>query len=380
MTDDRACDAELVRAARGGDKAAFAALLVRHRPLLLALCRKALGEAALAEDAAQEAALQAMLGLDRLRRPEQFGPWLAGIGLNVCRRWRRERSREAWSWEVVQGGRSGPEPIATEAGPEEAAEAAELGEWVRRAVAGLPAGQRAAVLLVYLAGLTQAEAAAHLGVEVGAVKSRLHKARATLRRRLRATWEEETMATANGNGKGNGDEAMEMRVVDVRRRVADGEGTLTAVVLEEVGGGRRLPIWIGDFEGTAIALHLEGATTPRPLTYAFAADVLRAAGGGLREVRIERLVDDTFYAVAVVEGANGVHRVDARPSDALNLALLAGAPIRVDASVLAGLEAGESTGGENALSGEGVEGRAEIAGAMVARWSRTAPRSDPEKR
>ena len=65
-------DAALVTAAREGDKGAFAALLERHRPLLLALCQRTLRDAALAEDAAQEASLQALLGLDHLRHPERF--------------------------------------------------------------------------------------------------------------------------------------------------------------------------------------------------------------------------------------------------------------------------------------------------------------------
>src|SRR5688500_10311075 len=105
--DDERDDAALVLAARGGDRGAFGALVARHRPLLLALCRRALGDAAPAEDAAQEAVLQAMLGLDRLRRPDRFGPWLAGIGLNVCRRTLQARTRDAWSWEAVVGGRRG---------------------------------------------------------------------------------------------------------------------------------------------------------------------------------------------------------------------------------------------------------------------------------
>ncbi len=80
-------DGALVRAAQTGDKGAFATLLARHWPLLLALCRRAVDDPMLAEDAAQEAALQSLLNLDRLRHPDRFGPWLGGIGLNVCRRW-----------------------------------------------------------------------------------------------------------------------------------------------------------------------------------------------------------------------------------------------------------------------------------------------------
>src|SRR5215218_652330 len=61
-------DAVLVRAARGSNRAAFAALLVRHQPLLFAMCHRALGDDDRAEDAVQEAVLQALLSLDRLRQ------------------------------------------------------------------------------------------------------------------------------------------------------------------------------------------------------------------------------------------------------------------------------------------------------------------------
>jgi RNA polymerase sigma-70 factor (ECF subfamily) len=78
-------DAVLVRRARGGDRDAFAALVTRHRPLLLRSCARMVGSEG-AADAAQDAALTAMLSLDRLREPASFGPWLVGIGLNACRR------------------------------------------------------------------------------------------------------------------------------------------------------------------------------------------------------------------------------------------------------------------------------------------------------
>src|SRR5215213_6662214 len=321
-------DASLVWAARGGDRAAFGVLLARHRPLLRAMCRRALGDDDRAEDAAQEAVLQALLSLDRLRQPERFGSWLVGIGLNVCRRWHRDQGQHTWSWEAMLGGRRLPEPIDTTPGPVDLTEAAELRAWVHQGVAGLPPGQRAAVMLHYLAGLTQAETAAHLGVEVGTVKTRLHKARANLRRTL---WQHEPSSAAMEGGTA----MVEVRVLDVRRRHADnGQPSRHFVVLNEVNGERSFPIWIGEPEATALALHLEHVSLPRPLTYAFAAQILTAAGGQLREVRIDRLVDDVFYATAVVAGRQGDHEVDARPSDALNLALLLEAPIRVAEEII----------------------------------------------
>src|SRR5689334_7314867 len=77
-------DAELVRRARGGDRDAFAALVGRHHAMLVRCCRRLAGPD-LALDAAQDAVVTALLSLDRLRRPESFGAWLVGIGLNAAR-------------------------------------------------------------------------------------------------------------------------------------------------------------------------------------------------------------------------------------------------------------------------------------------------------
>jgi RNA polymerase sigma factor (sigma-70 family) len=324
-------DAALVQLAREGDKRALAVLLARHRPMLVALCRRALGDPGLAEDAAQEAALQALLGLDRLERPERFGAWLGGIGLNVCRRWRRDRVREDWSLAAVTGGRAVPDPA-----PDELAEAAEAARRVRGAVGRLPAGQRAAVVLFYLVGMAHREVAAALGIGVGAVKTRLHKGRATLRGELAAWWKEDTMTASTTTGP------VPMRVTEVRRQAGDDERPAkTAILLQEEAGERRLCMWVGAFEATQIAFALEGTELPRPMAYQFMTSLLEATGGRLAEARVTRLDDGTFYGVAVVEGPAGRREIDARPSDALNLALLAGAPIRVAPEVL---EAASGTG------------------------------------
>jgi bifunctional DNase/RNase len=103
------------------------------------------------------------------------------------------------------------------------------------------------------------------------------------------------------------------------------------VYLEDDAGSRRLPIWIGQAEAIALAVALEDVELPRPWTHQLTAALLLAAGGKLREVRIVELTDSVFYAQIILsDGAE----VDARPSDALTLAVHLGAPIYVDQAVL----------------------------------------------
>lgn len=319
-------DPALVAAARNGDKAAFTALVGRHQSLLARVCGRMLDDATLAEDAAQEAILGALLNLDRLREPARFGPWLAGIGANICRRWLRRQARDNWSWEGLHGGRridQVPDPAAT---PSECAEAAELAGIVRRAVDGLPTGQRDAVLLFYVAGLPHREVAALLGTRSSAVKTRLHKARSSLRRDLSGLREELAV---------NETKDVAMVVSDVIVAPAeDAAPERHVVVLDEVGGDRRLPIWLGAQEATGLALALTETSLPRPGPYHLAATAVAAAGGAVRQVRITRLEGRTFYAAVVVDGPSGLVEIDARPSDALNLAMLVGAPVVADAAVL----------------------------------------------
>ena len=106
------------------------------------------------------------------------------------------------------------------------------------------------------------------------------------------------------------------------------------VVLQERGGTRRLPMYTGPAEAIALACSLESVEMPRPMTYQLAANLLTAAGSRLTEVRVTRLVEGVFYAGVVVAGPDGTVEVDARPSDALNLAVVSGAPVRIDAAVL----------------------------------------------
>jgi RNA polymerase sigma factor (sigma-70 family) len=312
-------DAVLVRRARGGDRDAFADLVRRHRPLLLRSCARMVGEDA-AADAAQDAVLTAMLSLDRLREPASFGAWLVGIGLNACRALLRRRSgSDPYSRVEGPADARGSDPDvrrvegpadARGSDPHVAAEVREFAARVHSAIAALPKGQREAVTLYYLAGLTQAEAAEHLGIAPGAVKTRLHKARASLRARLRPLTREPTM--------------VQMQVTDVRRA---GEKH----VLMLAGDDHELKIWVGPPEAATIAALLEDVELPRPMTHHLTAALLKAAGTTVREVRVSRLADHTFYGEVVLGDGTAV---DARPSDAIALALVEGVPLLVDAAVL----------------------------------------------
>jgi bifunctional DNase/RNase len=132
-----------------------------------------------------------------------------------------------------------------------------------------------------------------------------------------------------------GPESIEVRVAAIQPARSQQAGDpLFAVVLEEIGGSRRMPVVMRKPEADAIAIHLQNMPTTRPLTYAFMAGLLHALGGRLLEARITRSDGQTIYASAVVSGCHGTQVVDARPSDVINLALRVGAPIRLDPGVL----------------------------------------------
>ncbi len=321
--EDRS-DRELVTAARAADRDAFAMLVVRHRPMIVALVGRLVGSTAVAADAAQEAAVTALVALDRLRSPERFGAWYAAIALHIARRWLRS-SVETW-------------PLPAEwpdhrPGPDEEAEAADLARRVRQAVLGLAAGQRQAVWAFYWQGLTHAEAAEELGISPGAVKARLHQARATLAPRLAADAppEDREVLLMPGTTETTW---VDVEVTEVRRSAGDDPTRrLHAVVLQERSGYRRLPIYIGAPEAIALALSLEAVEMPRPMTYTLATSLIEAAAARVTEVRITTLAESTFYATVHLDGPAGPAQVDARPSDALNLALVSAAPIRIDAAI-----------------------------------------------
>jgi uncharacterized protein len=106
-----------------------------------------------------------------------------------------------------------------------------------------------------------------------------------------------------------------------------------AIILKEVGGERRLPIIIGQFEAQAIALELEGIKPPRPLTHDLLKNIIEALGNNVECIVVNELKDSTFYAKIKFDIPT-IDDIDARPSDAIAIALKFGAPIYVAANIM----------------------------------------------
>jgi bifunctional DNase/RNase len=118
------------------------------------------------------------------------------------------------------------------------------------------------------------------------------------------------------------------------------------VILEEEDGDRWLPIWIGSFEARSIASEMDHETPARPNTHDLAHSLIAQLEGEVESVVVTELRGGTYYAVLSLRTRSGVLELDSRPSDAIAIALRAGAPIFVRAPVFAA--AGEGRDSESA--------------------------------
>ena len=109
--------------------------------------------------------------------------------------------------------------------------------------------------------------------------------------------------------------------VKVQSLGLDRSSNTPVVILEETGGERVLPIWIGPGEASAIAMQLADMEFSRPLTHDLLVAVLSGLGGNLRKVVISRVEKNTYYAELIVHRNGEVISVDARPSDSIAIAL-----------------------------------------------------------
>ena len=345
-------DGNLVRLARDGDAVAFRLLVERHLPMARARARRLCANPSDVDNIVQESFLQAFLALDRLRDPDRFPGWLAGIVLNACRALRRGPQVALLpDW---------PEPLhpaATDGQP--SAEDLDRADALRAAVASLPAGQRHAVTLHYYADLPAGQA----GGSPGAARASLHKAR----RRLRDYLSEYRPDLASGRRI----PMTAVRVARVQRRIPPGpipdRYHTHVLVLADDAGHRELPILLLWHDGVRISAAFERgpehgntgtiraagakASTAEELTR----QLLHAAGARMTGVDIDELGPGVPVARIGLTGPDGSGNVTARLPDGLAIAVTAGTPIRVADAVMDRLAVPASPGTVSGLSASAPE-------------------------
>ena len=329
-------DGDLVRLARDGDPAAFRLLVERHRPMARARAARLCPQPDDADDAVQDAFLQAFLALDRLRDPDRFAGWLGGIVANVCRAQRRRAPLTLLGdW---------PENLhPASAGSLPSAEDLDRADVLSRAVAGLPPGQRQAVTRYYYAD----QPAGQVAATPGAAKASLHKARRRLREYITAHRPDLIPAVSR---------RIPMTAVRIAHagpwpgRTPDGRTAIDHVLViladtvpdkavpDKDAGHRALPVrlprhdarfWVlltrQEDRGEERLDDQREETTGR---------LLREAGVTLTGVTVTDLGPGVTATRIGVAGPGGTGQVTASLADGLTLAVIAGAPLAVDDPVM----------------------------------------------
>ncbi|MFP2926916.1 RNA polymerase sigma factor [Pyxidicoccus sp. 3LG] len=176
-------DEQLVEAARSGDAGAVEALLARHEKQVYRFGLRMCGSEEDAKEVLQETLLAAFRGLQAFRGDAALSTWLFQVARTHCVRLRRQRVGAPEEFQPLDSPAVARVP-AEEAAPDMVSHARQVGEVLRAAILALPESQREVLILRDVEGLTAEEAARVVGIEVRALKSRLHRARRQLREHL----------------------------------------------------------------------------------------------------------------------------------------------------------------------------------------------------
>jgi len=114
----------------------------------------------------------------------------------------------------------------------------------------------------------------------------------------------------------------------------DSETNQSVVMLKDEATGRTLPIWVGLFEANAITMGIEHTWTPRPMTHDLMKNIIEGMSAVVKEITVNDLRSNTFYAIISLEVEGKMVKIDSRPSDAIALALRTQSPIFVEDKVL----------------------------------------------
>ena len=122
--------------------------------------------------------------------------------------------------------------------------------------------------------------------------------------------------------------------MEVKGLIVDPIANMPVVILRDAAETAFLPIWVGVYEANAIALQLEGITTPRPMTHDLLRNALSLVQAEVVKITVTDLLENTFYAQILLRLGEKELVLDSRPSDAIALALRTQAPVFVEESVL----------------------------------------------
>jgi bifunctional DNase/RNase len=122
--------------------------------------------------------------------------------------------------------------------------------------------------------------------------------------------------------------------MSIKGLMVDPITNMPIVILKDKQGDRVLPIWVGIFEANAIALQIENIATPRPMTHDLLRNVITDLEGRVDRVVVSDLKENTFYAIIYLTVRGERVTIDARPSDAIALALRTRSPILVEETVI----------------------------------------------
>lgn len=129
----------------------------------------------------------------------------------------------------------------------------------------------------------------------------------------------------------------------IKGLMVDPVTNMPIIILRDDAGDRVLPIWVGIFEANAIALQIENVATPRPMTHDLLRNVIQDLDGLVQKVVVSELRENTFFAVIHVAVRGEALLIDARPSDAIALALRTKSPIFVEEEVIDNAKALDGT-------------------------------------
>ena len=324
-------DGDLVRLARDGDPAAFRLLVERHLPMARTRAARLCPQPHDADDAVQDAFLQAFIALDRLRDPDRFAGWLGGIIANICRAQRRRAPLTLLGdWpENLHPASDGSLPSA---------EDLDRAGVLSRAVAGLPPGQRHAVTAFYYDDQPTGQIAA----TPGAGQASLHKARRRLREYITAHRPDLIPATSRRTP---------MTAVRIAHadpwpgRRPDGGMSVSQVLvvlagtaLDDNGRHRALPVRLpgpdGGFWRLLARPEDRDEVLPEDQAEEMTGRLLDAAGITVTAVTVTELGPEVTATRVDIAGPGGTRQVTTRLADGLALAVITGAPLAVDGPVM----------------------------------------------